>query len=75
MGLLDWFLPKPRCSSCHARLDGEPHIWDGDKVCESCLEAFQEKAAELEARRQAEEEARARVEGRQTFGERPPPNR
>ena len=71
MGLLDWFMPKPRCTSCDARLDGEPREWDGQQVCETCHDRFEQRAAALEAQRVAEEEARARIEGRQSFGSRP----
>lgn len=65
-----WF--KPGCPDCGGKIVGEPVDRDGRQLCAACAkkvdEAAAAKAAEVEARRQAEEEAYDRMMARRTFG-------
>lgn len=66
-----WFAPT--CASCGQKIVGaEPVTHDGQKLCPAChakvLEAAAKKQAEIEARRAAEEAARAKFDGNKQFG-------
>ena len=62
-----WF--APRCEACGEKIVGAaPVTHDGKKVCGACVAAAAAKQAEVEARRAAEEAARAKLEGNKAFG-------
>lgn len=69
-----WF--APRCEGCSEKIVGvAPVEHGGKKLCPTCLEAAQaadrKREAEVEARRVAEEQARAKLEGGKQFGSDP----
>ena len=72
MGILDYFL-GPQCEDCGIRLKPEQkREWEGKRVCEACRDIHQaaraKKEREAEERAAAQAEARAKLEGRKTFG-------
>lgn len=68
----NWF--KPTCPSCQCKISEQPIEFEDQRICATChasiLSERARQATELEARRRAEEEARAKVEGRQVWGPR-----
>lgn len=66
-----WFAPK--CEACDTKMVGiEPIEDQGKKICPTCHAAIVAKRkAEAEARRAAEEAARAKLEGGKRFGSDP----
>ncbi|MCA9570590.1 MAG: hypothetical protein KC656_22265 [Myxococcales bacterium] len=63
---------KPTCPDCGEKITGEPVEVEGAKICKGCMKkrrrAEAERAAEIEARRVAEEEAYQAMMDRRRFG-------
>jgi len=66
-----WFAPK--CDSCGTKIVGQPPIrHEGGSICPTCHEAAlaaeAKRKEEADARRAAEEAARARLKEQRRFG-------
>ena len=75
MGLLDFlFGKKPSCEACGEKVE-EVVTFDERELCPPCrdqaVEARKKREAEIEARRIAEEKARAALEDKVAFGRDP----